>query len=83
MPKGSAVIQSSQPTPSAQQGLGATIRQRRRDLLLTQADAADLAGVSERFVREVEAGKETVRLDKLRLLLAALGLELVAQVRRT
>lgn len=75
--------QSSQPTPSTQQGLGATIRQRRRDLLLTQADAAALAGVSERFVREVEAGKETVRLDKLRLLLAALGLELVAQVRRT
>lgn len=62
--------------------LGASVRRRRRSLGLTQADAADLAGVSERFVRDVESAKPTVRLDKLRLLLTALGLELRAEVRQ-
>lgn len=57
-----------------------TIRTRRKELDLTQEDLADLARVSERFVRAVEAGKETVRLDKLRAVLAVLGLELVTVV---
>lgn len=65
-----------------QEGMGADVRARRRDLGLTQQAAADLAGVSERFVRQVETGKKTVRLDKLTDLLEALGLELRAQVRR-
>ncbi len=59
------------------------VRDRRRTLALSQADAADLAGVSERFVRSVEAGKETVRLDKLVALLDVLGLELRAGLRQT
>lgn len=50
---------------------------RRRELALRQADVADLAGVSERFVRELESGKATVRLDKLRPVLDVLGLRLV------
>ncbi len=61
--------------------LAATIRARRRELGLGQRDLADLAGVSERFVRAVEAGKESVQLDRLRALLDALGLELVARLR--
>lgn len=56
--------------------LAAAVRSRRRDLGLRQDEAADLAGVSERFVFAVEAGKGTVRLDKLVALLAALGLHL-------
>jgi y4mF family transcriptional regulator len=52
------------------------IRSRRKSLRLTQAALADLAGCSSRFVREVEGGKATVRLDKLLALLHALGLEL-------
>ncbi len=61
--------------------LGDDVRARRRALGLSQPDAADLAGVSERFVRLVEGGKESVRLDKLTALLDALGLELRAGVR--
>ncbi len=64
-------------------GLAHDVRQRRRALRLTQGDAADLAGVSERFVRLVESGKNSVRLDKLSSLLEALGLELRAAVRQT
>lgn len=55
--------------------LSARTQQRRKDLRLTQAEVAELAGVSERFVRLVESGKDTVRLDKLLPLLEVLGLE--------
>lgn len=61
--------------------LGGTVRERRRALDLGQEEVAELAGVSERFVREVERDKPTVRLDKLTALLAALGLELRAEIR--
>ncbi|SDB93527.1 transcriptional regulator, y4mF family [Raineyella antarctica] len=63
--------------------LAQDVRRRRRELGLTQVDAAELAGVSERFVRLVEGGKDSVRLDKLEMLLATLGLELRAGVRQT
>lgn len=63
--------------------LAVDVRQRRRELGLSQVDAAELAGVSERFVRLVESGKESVRLDKLTALLDTLGLELRATVRAT
>ncbi len=56
--------------------LGTAVRTRRRELGLLQSDLADLAGVSERFVREVEHDKSSVRLDKLEQLLDALGLRL-------
>ena len=59
------------------------VRARRKSLRLTQQDLADLARCSARFVRALEAGKQTVRLDKLLDVLDALGLELTAQVRRT
>ncbi|MHA6524460.1 type II toxin-antitoxin system Y4mF family antitoxin [Tessaracoccus sp. G1721] len=62
--------------------LAHVVESRRRDLRLTQLDAAELAGVSERFVRDVEAGKITVRLDKVQALMAALGLELTTRARR-
>lgn len=63
--------------------LGMEVRARRRELGLQQAELADLAGVSERFVRAVEHEKPTVRLDKLNALLDALGLELHATLRVT
>ncbi|MBD2760533.1 helix-turn-helix transcriptional regulator [Yimella sp. cx-573] len=62
--------------------IGKVIRERRRELGLLQAEIADLSGVSERFVREVEADKPTVRLDKLTTLVEALGLELVVRERQ-
>lgn len=61
--------------------LGHDVRERRRALGLRQAELADLAAVSERFVRAVEQGKPSVRLDKFGLLLHALGLELRATAR--
>lgn len=49
---------------------------RRRELGLRQVDVAELAGVSERFVRQLESGKESVRLDKVAPVLEVLGLRL-------
>lgn len=56
--------------------LAATVRTRRRQLRLDQAELADLAGVSERFVYALESGKRTVQLDKVLAVLSALGLHL-------
>lgn len=56
--------------------LAAYIRARRLGLGLTQRDLADMAGVSERFVRFVEQGKPSVQLDSVLAVLATLGLEL-------
>jgi y4mF family transcriptional regulator len=63
--------------------LAAQVRERRRSLGLTQTDLADLAGCSSRFVRSLEAGKGTVRVDKLLDVLDVLGLELIARLRST
>lgn len=52
------------------------VRGRRRSLDLTQQQVADLAGVSVRFVHTVEAGKPTLRLDRLLQVLEVLGLGL-------
>jgi y4mF family transcriptional regulator len=58
------------------ESLGAKVRARRTSLSLSQSDLADLAGVSERFVRFVEQGKTTVQLEPLLAVLGTLGLEL-------
>lgn len=63
--------------------LAAQVRERRTSLGLTQTDLADLAGCSSRFVRSLEAGKGTVRVDKLLDVLDVLGLELIARLRST
>jgi HTH-type transcriptional regulator/antitoxin HipB len=62
--------------------LGVEIGERRRALGLRQIDLADLAGASERFVRELEHGKASVRMDKVVAVLDALGLELSTSARR-
>lgn len=59
------------------------VRDRRKALRLTQDDLADLAGCSPRFVRALEAGKTTVRLDKLLDVFDVVGLELEVSVRST
>lgn len=56
--------------------LAPTIRERRKYLGLRQVDLADLAGACERFVRELERGKSSVRMDKVIAVLGVLGLEL-------
>ena len=51
------------------------VRQRRKLLQLTQPDLAAKAGVGLRFVRELEQGKTTLRLDKVNLVLRLFGHE--------
>ncbi|WP_040156827.1 type II toxin-antitoxin system Y4mF family antitoxin [Mobilicoccus massiliensis] len=63
--------------------LGTDVRERRRTLGLLQTDVADMAGASERFVRDLEHDKPTLRLDKVTAVLDVLGLELRAELRRT
>ena len=52
------------------------VKHRRKQLGLTQVDLADRAGVGLRFVRELEQGKKTLRLDKVNQVLALFGHEL-------
>jgi len=61
--------------------LGSDIRARRRDLGLSQRDLAELSDTSERFVRDLEHGKASVRLDKAVAVLRTLGLDLRAVAR--
>jgi HTH-type transcriptional regulator / antitoxin HipB len=61
--------------------LAAEVRSRRLSLGLNQRDLAELAGVSERFVRFVEQGKRSIQLDSLLAVLNTLGLEMQLQPR--
>jgi y4mF family transcriptional regulator len=49
------------------------IKQRRKQLGITQQDLADRDGVGLRFIREMEQGKESLRLDKVNQVLALFG----------
>ena len=49
------------------------VKQRRGAVRLTQAELAEKAGVGLRFVRELEQGKETLRLDKVNQVLQLFG----------
>lgn len=61
--------------------LTTTLRDRRRALGLRQSELAELAGVSTRFIGELEGGKQTVRLDKLQAVLDVLGLTIELKLR--
>ncbi|MDP4724126.1 MAG: helix-turn-helix transcriptional regulator [Crocinitomicaceae bacterium] len=49
------------------------IKERRKQLELTQPELAERAGVGLRFIRELEQGKQTVRLDKVNQVLHFFG----------
>jgi y4mF family transcriptional regulator len=49
------------------------LKAKRRGLGLTQRDLADRAGVGLRFIRDLEQGKPTLRLDKVNQVLALFG----------
>ena len=51
------------------------VKERRKQLRLTQPELAMQAGVGLRFVRELEQGKKTLRLDKVNQVLALFGAE--------
>lgn len=52
------------------------IKEKRKQLNLTQPELAERAGVGLRFVRELEQGKQSVRLDKVNQVLALFGCEI-------
>lgn len=58
--------------------LAKTIKEKRKLSKLTQPELALKAGVGLRFVRDLEQGKETVRLDKVNQVLKLFGLEVGA-----
>ncbi len=57
--------------------IGEFIKQNRKQLGLTQEEFAFRSGLGLRFVRELEQGKKTVRLDKVNQALAMFGMEAV------
>lgn len=52
------------------------VKERRKQLGLTQEDLSFKAGVGLRFVRDLEQGKKTLMLDKVNQVLALFGHEL-------
>lgn len=52
------------------------VKARRKALKLTQPELASKAGVGLRFVRELEQGKSTLRMDKVNQVLQLFGFEL-------
>ncbi len=52
------------------------VKSQRKSLGMTQPDLAEQAGVGLRFVRDLEQGKRTLRMDKVNQLLALFGSKL-------
>lgn len=51
------------------------VKDKRKSVKLTQPELAEKAGVGLRFIRELEQGKETLRLDKVNQVLQLFGYE--------
>lgn len=68
-PKGCIIINMST--------IGDYIKEKRKEIGLTQEEFAMRSGLGLRFVRELEQGKETVRLDKVNQALAMFGKQAV------
>ena len=58
--------------------LSITVKMLRKQYNLTQEELSLKSGVGLRFVRDLEQGKETLRLDKVNQLLDFLNYEMVA-----
>ena len=54
------------------------VREKRKQYKMTQRDLAERAGVGLRFIRELEGGKRTLRMDKVNVVLDLFGCELGA-----
>ena len=52
------------------------VKQNRKALGLTQEELAIRSGLGLRFVRELEQGKKTLRMDKVNQALAMFGMKL-------
>lgn len=54
------------------------VKEMRKKYNLTQVDLSDKSGVGLRFVRDLEQGKQTLRMDKLNQVLNLFGKQLGA-----
>ncbi len=61
--------------------LGRALRARRKELKLTIAEVADMAGCSPRFISEVERGKPSASIGLIIQLGRELGLKLGTNIR--
>lgn len=57
--------------------VGKVLKEKRKEAGLTQKEFAMRSGLGLRFVRELEQGKETLRMDKVNQALYMFGMELV------
>lgn len=53
------------------------IKKSRKEAGLTQEEFALRSGIGLRFIRDLEQGKETVRMDKVNMALSMFGMEAV------
>jgi y4mF family transcriptional regulator len=60
----------------AMNDLSEFVRERRKSLDMTQPELAEKAGTGLRFIRDLEQGKKTLRMDKVNQLLGLFGYEL-------
>ena len=58
-----------------------TVKMLRKQYNLTQEELSLKSGVGLRFVRDLEQGKETLRLDKVNQLLDFFNYEMVATIK--
>lgn len=56
--------------------LGKFVKKKRKSLKLTQKEMSEKAGVGLRFARELERGKETLKMDKINQVLSLFGYKL-------
>ena len=59
--------------------ISSTLKSLRKEYGLTQVDLAMKSGVGLNFVRELEQGKATVRMDKIAQVFDLFGYELIPQ----
>lgn len=57
--------------------IGKFVKQKRKEAGLTQVEFAMRSGLGLRFVRELEQGKETLRMDKVNVALGMFNTTLV------
>ena len=57
--------------------IGEYVKKQRKEAGLTQREFADQSGLGLRFIRELEQGKTTVRMDKVNQALEMFGMQAV------
>lgn len=76
---GTPAVQDSEHVVTTVRVLGELVRARRKEQYMTQEDVSGLAGFGNRFIIDLERGKETVQMQKVIDLIHLLGLELVVR----